>query len=200
MNKRTHNSTSSDTTTGMTVNGMTNTSFDRYSTLSITLHWVMVVLLVAIYTFINLADVFPKGSEARSLMKTWHFMLGLSVLALVLLRIAVNISKTAPAILPTPPKWQMLSAKGMHLALYVLMVCMPIVGWLLLSASGKPIPFFGLQLPALISANKELSVTLREIHDAGGTMGYLLIGLHAAAGLFHHYFAKDNTLLRILPK
>lgn len=177
----------------------TNTT-DRYSAVSITLHWVMVVLLVTVYAFINLADVFPRGSDARNLMKTWHFMLGLSVLALVLLRIVVNISKTTPAITPNPPKWQILSAKWMHLALYALMVCMPIAGWFLLSAGGKPIPFFGLQLPALIAANKELAETIKEIHEAGGTIGYFLIGLHAVAGLYHHYFVKDNTLLRMIPK
>jgi superoxide oxidase len=178
----------------------TNTTADRYSTISITLHWVMVVLLVAVYALINLADVFPRGSDARNLMKTWHFMLGLSVLALVLVRIAVNVTKTAPAIVPQPPKWQMLSAKGMHLALYALMVCLPILGWFLLSASGKPIPFFGLQLPALVAANKELAGTIKEIHETGGTMGYFLIGLHALAGLYHHYFVKDNTLLRMMLK
>ncbi|MEQ1535672.1 MAG: cytochrome b [Burkholderiaceae bacterium] len=178
----------------------TNTTVDRYSVISIDLHWVMVVLLIAVYAFINLADVYPRGSDARNLMKTWHFMLGLSVLALVLLRIAVNITKTAPAIVPNPPKWQMLSAKGMHFALYALMVSLPIVGWFLLSASGKPIPFFGLQLPALSAANKELAGTIKEIHEAGGTIGYFLIGLHAAAGLYHHYFVKDNTLMRVMPK
>jgi superoxide oxidase len=178
----------------------TNKTTDRYSNLSITLHWVMVALLIAVYVFINLADVYPRGSDARNLMKTWHFMLGLSVLVLVLLRIAVNITKSTPAIVPNPPKWQMQSAKWMHLALYALMVCLPIAGWFLLSASGKPIPFFGLQLPALIGANKELAGTIREIHEAGGTTGYFLIGLHAVAGLYHHYFVKDNTLLRMLPK
>ena len=178
----------------------TNTRTDRYSAVSITLHWVMVVLLVAVYAFINLADVFPRGSDTRNLMKTWHFMLGLSVLGLVLLRIAVNITKTTPAITPNPPKWQILSAKWMHLALYALMVCMPIAGWFLLSAIGKQIPFFGLQLPALIAANKVLAETIKEIHEAGGTIGYFLIGLHAVAGLYHHYFVKDNTLLRMMPK
>jgi superoxide oxidase len=176
-----------------------NTTTDRYSTISITLHWVMVLLLIAVYACINLSGVFPRESDARAALKTWHFMLGLSVLVLVLLRIAVNITKTAPVIVPNPPKWQMLSAKWMHLALYALMVCLPIAGWFLLSASGKPIPFFGFELPALIAANKEVAGTIKEIHEAGGTIGYFLIGLHAVAGLYHHYFVKDNTLLRMLP-
>jgi cytochrome b561 len=87
----------------------------------------------------------------------------------------------------------------MHVALYVLMIGMPVAGWLMLSADGKPIPFFGLQLPALIDKSKDLAKIIKEIHETGGTVGYYLIGLHAVAALFHHYYVRDNTLQRMLP-
>jgi cytochrome b561 len=74
------------------------------------------------------------------------------------------------------------------------------LGWLVLSAAGKPIPFFGLELPALIAPNEELAKELKELHETVGTLGYWLIGLHAVAALFHHYVLKDNTLLSMLPK
>jgi cytochrome b561 len=77
---------------------------------------------------------------------------------------------------------------------------MPILGWLTLGAQGKPIPFFGLQLPALTAADKDLGHTLEGIHETIGTLGYYLIGLHAAAALFHHYWTRDNTLRRMLPQ
>jgi len=80
-----------------------------------------------------------------------------------------------------------------------LSVGMPLAGWMLLSASGKPIPFFSLHLPALIHESKETASFIKEIHETGGTVGYVLIGLHAAAALFHHYVVRDNTLLRMLP-
>jgi cytochrome b561 len=177
---------------------MRNTT-ERYGTLSIGLHWVMVLLLIAVYACINLSGEFPKGSYARDALKTWHFMLGLSVLVLVLLRLAVTLASPTPRIVPSLSKWQHLSAKVMHVALYVLMVCLPIAGWLILSANGKPIPFFGLHLPALLGENKELGKLIKEVHETGATVGYFLIGLHAAAGLYHHYFLRDNTLLRMLP-
>jgi len=79
------------------------------------------------------------------------------------------------------------------------MIVMPLVGWLLLSAEGKPIPFFGLHLPALIGKSKYLADLIKEIHETGGTIGYFIIGLHAAAALCHHYFVRDNTLRRMLP-
>ena len=85
------------------------------------------------------------------------------------------------------------------LALYAIMIGMPLAGWLLLSAAGKPIPFFGLQLPALIGPDKALAGQIKEVHELVGTLGYFLIGAHAAAALFHHYIKRDNTLLRMLP-
>jgi cytochrome b561 len=173
---------------------------ERYGSLSIALHWLMLLLIIAVYACIDLREYYPKGSYIRDTLKTWHFMLGLSVFALVWIRLAYIMIGKVPKIQPEPPKWQILSAKLVHFALYILMIGMPLLGWLLLSASGKPIPFFGLHLPALISENKSLADTIKEIHETGGTVGYFLIGIHALAGLFHHYFVQDNTLLRLLPK
>lgn len=170
---------------------------NRYSTASIALHWAMVGLFVAVYAAINLADAFEKGSAARQLARDWHFMLGLSVWVLVWLRIAFRVAGTAPPIVPEPPPWQAKLAKLGHLALYGLMVGLPLMGWLVLSARGKPIPFFGLELPALLSPDKGLAGQLKELHELGGQLGYFLIGGHAFAALFHHYVQKDNTLLRM---
>lgn len=172
---------------------------ERYGSLSIKLHWLMLLVFVAVYACIELREFFPKGSGPREALKTWHFMLGLSIFVLVWLRLLVNITSPSPAIVPNPAKWQMQLARLMHVALYVLMLCMPLLGWLLLSASGKSIPFFGLELPALVGKNKALADLIKEIHETGGLVGYYLIGLHASAALFHHYFVRDNTLRRMLP-
>jgi cytochrome b561 len=75
-----------------------------------------------------------------------------------------------------------------------------VLGWLALSAAGKPIPFFGIQLPALVAESKDLAEQLKEVHETVGTIGYFLIGAHALAALFHHFITHDNTLLRMLPK
>jgi cytochrome b561 len=76
---------------------------------------------------------------------------------------------------------------------------MPLLGWLMMSAKGKAVPFFGLQLPALIAPDKALAHNFEDIHEAVGVIGYYLIGLHAGAALFHHYLMRDNTLRRMLP-
>lgn len=172
----------------------------HYGKASIILHWLMLLLFIAIYACIELREIYPKGSDPREAMKAWHFMLGLSVLPLVAIRLYFKVSAPTPTITPLPTAWQMMSAKLAHIALYVLMIGMPLLGWLLLSAAGKPIPFFGLELPALIEKNKALASSIKELHETIGVVGYYLIALHAAAALFHHHVLKDNTLKRMLPR
>ena len=175
-------------------------SDDRYGSWSIALHWLMLLLIAAAYACIELRGNFPKGSGIREGLKSMHFMLGLSVLALVAVRVVVHLTGTIPRIEPQPPKWQGLFARSMHLALYALMIGMPMLGWLILSAEGKPIPLFGLELPALIGQNKAIAEWAEDLHEAFGTLGYFLIALHAAAALYHHHVVHDNTLRRMLPR
>jgi len=172
----------------------------RYGSLSIGLHWLMALLMVAVYACIELRELYPKGSDPREMLKTWHFMLGLSVFFLAWLRLAVTLSRPKPPIVPEPAAWQKVLASVAHVLLYVLMLAVPLGGWLLLSAAGKPVPFFGLELPALVGENKELAKTIKEIHATAGELGYYLIALHTAAALFHHHVMRDNTLLRMLPR
>lgn len=173
-------------------------SGDRYAASSIALHWLMLLLVVAVYAAIELREVFPKGSDPREALKALHFTLGLCVLALVLLRIGLRaLAGPAPAIAPAPGRLERLAAAAMHLGLYLLMVVMPLAGWLLLSAEGKAIP---LGLPPLMGESESAAEWIEEIHEAGGTAGYFLIGLHAVAALFHHYVRRDNVLARMLPR
>ena len=170
-----------------------------YGSLSIGIHWLVLLLFVGVYGTIELHEAFEKGSDLREALKAWHFMLGLLVFVLVWLRLAARLSGPTPTITPELPKLEQLSATALHLALYLLMIGMPLTGWLMLSAAGKPIPFFGLELPALIGENKALAKQIKEVHEFVGTTGYYLIGLHAAAALYHHYLRHDNTLTRMLP-
>lgn len=172
----------------------------RYGSLSIGMHWLMLLLLIGVYATINLHDLAPKGSALRADLKTWHFALGMAVLALVAVRLATRLlSAPAPRIEPGMSVWQRRLGGSMHIALYVFMIAMPILGWLTVGAKGDPVSLFGLPLPALIGQDKELSRSIKDIHEAIGTIGYFLIGLHAAAALIHHFLMRDNTLRRMLP-
>lgn len=171
----------------------------RYGPGLIALHWLMLLLIVAVYACIELRELFPRGSETRELLKSWHYMLGLAVFALVFSRMLVRIRGQVPPIVPPVPRWQRAVANLTELVLYLFMIAMPLLGWMILSAESHPVSFFGVPLPALIGENRALAKQLEEIHEAVGNAGYFLVGLHAAAALAHHYFYRDNTLVRMLP-
>lgn len=175
-----------------------NTS-SNFGWLTISFHWLMLLLIVAAYATMDLKSFFPKGSPSRETMAICHYMLGLSILCFVWFRLWARFSGTQPVVEPTMPVGQALLAKAMHLALYILMISLPILGWLLLSAKGKTVPFFGTELPALLDKSQETAKWLKEMHGAIATAGYFLVGLHAAAALFHHYIKRDNTLNLMLP-
>ncbi|MEO9079522.1 MAG: cytochrome b [Rhodanobacter sp.] len=173
---------------------------DRYGSLSIAMHWLTLALLIGVYACIELHDLATRGSDLRAGLKTWHFMLGLTVFALVFLRLSLRFVTPTPQMSPGIVAWQRHLAGIMHGLLYTFLIVMPLLGWFTLSASGKVIPFFGLELPALTAPDKAVASAVKEVHETIGTVGYYLIGLHAAAALYHHYFVRDDTLLRMLPR
>lgn len=95
--------------------------------------------------------------------------------------------------------WQRLAAAATHIVLYALMIGLPLLGWGVLSAEGKPIPFLIWELPPLFGPSDSRAEFLEGLHETGATVGYVVIGLHALAALFHHYLVRDDTLRRMLP-
>lgn len=171
----------------------------RFSSISIGLHWLMLVLLIVVYATVELKGFFLKGGDVRQALKPLHSGLGIAILMLVTIRIVYNVLQVTPAIFPKPPRWQYFFGKLMHYTLYLFLVVVPVVGWLMLSAKGKQIAFFGLDLPALIGQDRAFGKRLENLHETLAQAGYFLIGIHAFAALFHHYIIRDNTLVRMLP-
>lgn len=176
----------------------THTPF-RYARPLVALHWLMFALFIVVYAAMELRVLFDKGMPEREFMKSLHFMFGLCILALVFVRLL------AKRLSPQPPPSQ---AQGLglvlhrasrvgHVVLYLFMAIMPFMGWMLLSAAGKPIPFFGLELPALIAPDEALAKQIKAAHALAGNIGYGLIGLHVAAALFHQSVLKDALLQRM---
>ena len=169
-----------------------------YGVLSIGLHWLMLLLIAAACVTMEFKSVFPKGSTQREAMAAWHYLLGVSVLFLVWVRLLLRAAGSDPAITPMPPPWQAAIARATHWALYALMIALPLIGWLTVSAKATHVSYFGMQLPALIGKNESLGKWLKEMHEAGAATGYFLVGLHAAAALYHHYVRRDNALRLML--
>ena len=171
---------------------------ERYGSLAIGLHWAILIVLALVVTLMELRGLFPKGSDPRDAMKAGHYMFGLLVLALALVRLGVRLIGPTPASVPGPT-WQHWLAGIVQAGLYLVMLGMPLAGWMLLSAGGEAAPFFGTELPALFGPDKVLADTLEEIHETGASAAYVLAGLHTVAALYHHYVVRDDALRRILP-
>src|SRR3546814_13482296 len=104
-------------------------SRQRFSSLSIALHWVTVLLISAVYATILLRENYPTGTDIREGLKTWHFMLGLAVLALIVIRLMARLGSPTPPITPEPPVWQAMLARSPHFAVYAFMLAMPFSCW-----------------------------------------------------------------------
>ena len=172
---------------------------EGYGWLSVGLHWLMLLLIIAVYCTMEFKGIYKKGSPGRDAIMMWHYMLGLSVFFLAWLRVLARLAGGRPVIEPAPPGWQASLARAVHWTLYVLMIGLPVLGWFTLSAKGEPIPFFGAELPSLTGKNGDLAGGLKAIHESIAKVGYFFIGLHAIAALYHHYVRRDNTLRLMLP-
>ena len=172
----------------------------RYITPARWLHWAIFALVTLAYLFINLFDLFPRGSDGRINVLGAHYLAGLAVLLLVLPRLVLRARHTPPPIAPPPPAWSDWLGKLTHLALYLFLLIQPILGIITLQIGGKPVKLFGtVLLPAFTSApDRVLSHQFEDIHGTIGEVFYYVIGLHILGALWHHFGRRDNTLKRML--
>ncbi len=170
---------------------------NRYHPLQIVLHGLMAVLMIATFAFGKYVHSLPL-SPAKFQLMSYHKWAGMTVLALVLVRILLRLAKGAPALPGSMSPAARLVAHAGHLLLYVLMVAIPLSGWLMSSAYGIPVVMFGLwQLPDLIAANPELAPQLGQLHGLLNTVLLLAVLGHVAAALKHHFIDKDGLLSRM---
>jgi cytochrome b561 len=141
----------------------------------------------------------PIGIQKLKLFG-WHKEFGILVLFLAILRIAWRLANLLPSLPDYMPYWQRLAARAMHYAFYFFMLAMPLTGWMLSSAAGLPVSFFGLfVLPDLVSADENLRITLAQLHECLGYALILAICGHVGATIQHIIVYKDNILRRIWP-
>jgi cytochrome b561 len=175
------------------------TDSTHYTATAKSLHWLMAALVFGLLPLGFYMSDLPFSPEKLQFY-AWHKWAGVTVFALVWLRLAWRMTHRPPAYPATMPSAQQALAHAGHLALYVLMVVIPLSGWLMSSAKGVQTVWFGvLPLPDLLVRDKALGKQLEELHSALNIGLLVLIGVHGAAALFHHFFHKDDILRRMLP-
>ena len=180
---------------------------DRYDAVAILLHWLVAVGVVAQIAIGLAMTQLPLTPAHQFPLYQLHKSIGITVLAVVLLRVAWRLTHRPPPLPDTMPLVERRFASAAHLALYGLLVGLPLTGWAVVSASPYNIPtvLYGLvpwpHLPVLSTLHDKAPVeaVLATIHAFGGWFLAALIGVHAAAALRHHVLLHDAVLWRMLP-
>ncbi|MGC6388919.1 cytochrome b561 [Ewingella sp. S1.OA.A_B6] len=171
----------------------------KYASPQIFLHWLVFILVVCTYASMELKGFVSKGTPGREYFNLFHYSLGFSILVLMVVRLLVKIMYVTPAITPPEPNWQRLAAIGVHGLIYLMFISLPVLGIFSMYYSGNQWLLFGMRMPQSVVPNIILQKQLKEVHELIANTGYYLIGLHAAAALFHHYVLRDNALRRMMP-
>jgi len=170
-----------------------------YTAVAKLLHWGMAVLIVGLLALGFVMTDMPLSPEKLQYY-SWHKWAGVTVFALVWLRLAWRIVNPPPHYPDTMSRGVQLMAHLGHAALYGLMIVIPLSGWLLSSAKGVQTVWFGvLPLPDFLEKDKELGHLLHEVHEALNFVLLFLLAGHVAASLKHHLIDKDDILKRMLP-
>lgn len=161
-------------------------------------HWTMALLIIGNGVFGLCMDLAGNPMQKINWLAL-HKSIGLTVLALFLLRLLWRASERRPAEDPAP-RWQQLAAHAVHGVIYLLIVALPLTGWWLNSVAGKPLQFFKqFNLPAIAAANPGLKETAEGVHEFLFWFLVAVLVLHIGGALKHHFIDRDNTLLRMLP-
>lgn len=157
------------------------------------LHWSMAVLIIAML-FVGVGMV-STVSRLHTTLLALHRPLGIALLALVIVRAGVRLTRGAPPLPGDLPGWQRAAAHASHLALYALMTAMPLIGWSMLSAGGYPVVLYGgVHLPPIAPHNVALYAWLRAAHTWFALALFATVLMHVGAALFHALIRRDGVL------
>lgn len=171
----------------------------RYDSTTIALHWAIGIGIVLLAGMELMRGEFPKGSFMREGLKPLHQPLGTLLFGLILVRIFYRFYSGGTGI-ESEGRLARMAAGAMHVALYGLMVILPLLGFVAVFGRDRAIDFglFTLALP-LKDQLGGLARGAKEVHETLGVAILVLAGVHAAAALFHHYVLRDGVLRQMLP-
>ena len=171
----------------------------RYGVTAQLAHWLTAVLLVGIFT-LGFYMVDLRMSPTKLKLFSYHKWIGVSIFTLMLLRLVWRWRVPPPALPATMPVWARRASEITHRLLYLLVILVPLSGWLMSSAKGFQTVLFGVfPIPDLLSKNPPLGAALEQVHWTLNKMLLAAIALHIAAALKHAIVDRDGVLQRMLP-
>jgi cytochrome b561 len=173
----------------------------RYSNLAVTLHWITVAL-VLLQAYLGFTFALSDEGPARDSVFIWHKTTGVVILLLVLGRLAYRIKNPPPPFPPELPRWERYAAVWNHRLFYLLLIAMPIVGFIAVSgfANGSTTPLIGgIQVPVIPGISKDTGELAGEIHELAAFLLIALILVHIAAALKHQFVDRWRGSARMPP-
>ena len=171
----------------------------HYTPTAKALHWLMALLLFGLLALGFIMTEMPLSPQKLQVY-SWHKWAGVTAFVLLLVRVSWRITHRPPPLPWQMGKLQQAGAHLGHLALYALMILLPISGWLMSSAKGFQTVWFGvLPIPDLLGKDKALGDLLEEVHESLSWLLIVLLVVHVVAALKHHFIDKDDILTRMLP-
>ena len=171
-----------------------------YHPLARGLHWLMALFILCLLILGHYMSELPLSPE-KLRYYSWHKWAGVTVFALALVRLGWRIVHRPPALPATLSPAMLMLAHGGHALLYVLMLAMPLSGWLMSSAKGVPTVWFGvLPLPDLVPRDRALGESLKCVHESLSWLLVAMVSVHVLAALYHHRILRDDTLHRMWPR
>ena len=180
------------------------TETGRYSLAQRLLHWLIAILAIPALGvgltlgwlgFEGARDSF--GSDVTNALYAGHKTVGVLLLVLMTLRLIVRLVRGTPPPAPTLTPFERIASRAVHDLLYLILLALPIVGWLATAAGGYPVQFFAWTLPGLIAKDPALSETLFQLHGALGWVLLALLALHIAGALMHWLIKRDGVMRRM---
>jgi cytochrome b561 len=162
------------------------------------LHWLIVALIIVQFTLALIAEDLPPLRKLAMLAR--HKSVGITIFGLVLIRLLWRWANPTPALPQTLKPYERALARTTHALLYALLLALPLTGWMMSSARGFSVSWFGfLQLPDLVPKSRPLFEALVSTHGALALVLCAVVALHVAGALKHHFMHKDDVLRRMLP-
>lgn len=175
----------------------------RYGIPARTLHWLMVLLIglqiPAGMVMSYRGNVLNQWDAVTDFLYSAHKSIGFVLLILLVLRALVRLTAGAPPPEPSLAPWQRRVAAVNHAGLYVLLLAVPMLGWLGVSMFPALEVFGVVSLPAISRPDRAVSDTVFALHRLAAFLLVALIALHVAAALHHHFIRRDGVLRRMLP-
>src|SRR6185503_6970490 len=172
------------------------TRTDHYPATSKLLHW-LVAICVLTTAPVAIAMVRVSQGPTQDALYNFHKSLGVLILILMILRLINRLVVGAPIADPGIEPWQKTVSSIVHTSLYVLLLAMPIVGYIANSVYGASTPFFGLfDLPPIAGKNEALATQLFTIHRWVGWLVIVLVLTHVSAALYHYFIRRCNGCCR----